>query len=87
MVLQMRTSTSWSRIKSGGFGDALLVRVGSLWMSQLGQGRLRRAGGWHSRSTPSSGSTRTFLQLRLVPTTDVMITAAEGLNRSRAERP
>jgi len=31
MVLQMRTSTSWSRIKSGGFGDALLVRVGSLW--------------------------------------------------------
>jgi hypothetical protein len=37
MVLQMRTSTSWSRIKSGGFGDALLVRVGSSWMSQLGQ--------------------------------------------------
>jgi hypothetical protein len=36
-------------------------------MSQMGQGRLWPVGGWHSRSTPSSGNTRAFRHLRFVP--------------------
>ena len=41
-------------------------------MSVLGQGRLWPAGGWHSRSTPSSGNTRAFWYLRFVPNPEVV---------------
>jgi hypothetical protein len=37
---------------------------GKALRSELGQGRLWPAGGWHRRSTPSSGNTRAFWNLR-----------------------
>jgi hypothetical protein len=39
-------------------------------MSEMGQRRLWPAGGWHSRSTPSSGNIRAFRHLHFVPTPD-----------------
>ena len=46
-------------------------RGASLCMSVPGQGRPWPTGGWHSRSTPSSGNTCACVHLRFVPTTDV----------------
>jgi hypothetical protein len=40
-------------------------------MSLQGQGRRWPTGGWHGRSTPSSGNTRAFPHLRFVPIGDI----------------
>jgi hypothetical protein len=47
--------------------------------SVVGQGRLWSAGGWYSRSAPSSGKTRAFRHLRFVP-------IAEVADASRSEK-
>src|SRR5450755_1754316 len=51
-------------------------------MSEWGQGRLWPAGGWHSRSIPSSGNTRAFRHLRFVPLAETFDFLDRRLGRS-----
>ena len=65
MVVYLSTQLPTALCNFGKLGSGSLpLAEATCLRSEVGQGRLWPAGGWHSRSTPSSGNTGAFRSLR-----------------------